>query len=56
MKKVMKIDGMMCSHCTGTVSKVLNAIDGVTADVSLRTSALTSHLTRTWLTRCFLRR
>ena len=35
MKKVMKIDGMMCSHCTGTVSKVLNAIDGVTADVSL---------------------
>ena len=26
MKKVMKIDGMMCSHCTGTVSKVLNAI------------------------------
>ena len=35
MKKVMKIDGMMCSHCTGTVTKVLNAIDGVTADVSL---------------------
>ena len=33
MKKVMKIDGMMCSHCT--VTKVLNAIDGVTADVSL---------------------
>ena len=27
MKKVMKIDGMMCSHCTGTVTKVLNAID-----------------------------
>ena len=35
MKKVMKIDGMMCSHCTGTVTQVLNAIDGVTADVSL---------------------
>ena len=35
MKKVMKIDGMMCSHCTGTVTKVLNAIDGVTAEVSL---------------------
>lgn len=35
MKKVMKIDGMMCSHCTGTVTKVLNAIDGVSAEVSL---------------------
>ena len=35
MKKVMKIEGMMCSHCTGTVTKVLNAIDGVKAEVSL---------------------
>lgn len=35
MKKTMYIDGMMCNHCTGTVSKVLNAIDGVSADVSL---------------------
>lgn len=35
MKKVMKIDGMMCNHCTGTVSKVLNAIDGVKAEISL---------------------
>ncbi|MGN1133130.1 MAG: heavy metal translocating P-type ATPase, partial [Oscillospiraceae bacterium] len=35
MKKVMKIDGMMCSHCTGRVEKVLNAIDGVRAEVSL---------------------
>ena len=35
MKKTIKIEGMMCSHCTGTVSKVLNGIDGVTADVSL---------------------
>lgn len=35
MKKVMKIDGMMCSHCTGTVTKVLNEIDGVSAEVSL---------------------
>lgn len=34
-KKVMKIEGMMCSHCTGTVTKVLNAIDGVSAEVSL---------------------
>lgn len=35
VKKVMKIEGMMCSHCTGMVTKVLNAIDGVSADVSL---------------------
>ena len=27
MKKTLKIDGMMCSHCTGRVSQVLNAID-----------------------------
>lgn len=35
MKKTIKIKGMMCSHCTGTVSKALNSIDGVTAEVSL---------------------
>ncbi|MDE7225937.1 MAG: heavy-metal-associated domain-containing protein, partial [Ruminococcus sp.] len=31
----MYIDGMMCGHCTGMVTKVLNGIDGVTAEVSL---------------------
>ena len=35
MKKKMNIEGMMCTHCTGTVTKVLNAIDGVFAEVSL---------------------
>lgn len=35
MKKTMKIEGMMCSHCTGMVTKVLNAVDGVSAEVSL---------------------
>ncbi len=35
MKKTMYIDGMMCNHCTGMVSKLLNAIDGVSAEVSL---------------------
>ena len=35
MTKTIKINGMMCSHCTGRVSDALNAIDGVTADVSL---------------------
>ena len=30
---------MMCSHCTGRVSQVLNAIDGVSAEVSLEDHA-----------------
>lgn len=39
MKKTLKIDGMMCSHCTGRVSQVLNAIDGVSVEVSLEDKA-----------------
>lgn len=35
MEKTMIIDGMMCSHCSGRVTQVLNAIDGVSAVVSL---------------------
>ncbi len=35
MKKVLKIEGMMCNHCTGRVDKALNEMDGVTATVSL---------------------
>ncbi|MEA4932238.1 MAG: heavy metal translocating P-type ATPase [Lawsonibacter sp.] len=36
MKKTMKIEGMMCTHCTGRVEQALSAIDGVTAvEVSL---------------------
>ena len=35
MKKTLKIEGMMCHHCTGRVDKVLNEMDGVTATVSL---------------------
>lgn len=35
VKKTMKIEGMMCSHCTGMVTKVLNDVDGVAAEVSL---------------------
>ena len=31
----MMIEGMMCTHCSGRVTKVLNDIDGVTAVVSL---------------------
>ena len=35
MKEIIKIEGMMCPHCTGRVSQALNAIDGVEAEVSL---------------------
>lgn len=46
MKKIMKIDGMMCSHCTGRVSQVLNAIDGVSAEVSLEDKQATLTLSK----------
>ncbi|MFR5355644.1 MAG: heavy-metal-associated domain-containing protein [Clostridia bacterium] len=38
-EKTIKIEGMMCSHCTGRVDKALNALDGVTATVSLEDKA-----------------
>ena len=31
MKKEYRIEGMMCSHCTGTVQKALEAVEGVKA-------------------------
>lgn len=31
----MKIEGMMCPHCQAAVTKALNALDGVEAEVSL---------------------
>lgn len=39
MKKTIKIDGMSCSHCTGRVEQALNAIDGVSVQVSLEDKA-----------------
>ena len=35
MTKTMQITGMMCQHCIAHVSKALNAIPGVTAQVQL---------------------
>ncbi len=35
MKKTMIIEGMMCPHCSGRVHQVLNALEGVTAEVDL---------------------
>ena len=31
MTKTMKIEGMMCPHCSGRVKKCLEALDGVSA-------------------------
>ena len=39
MKKTIKINGMMCNHCKAHVEQALNALDGVTAEVSLEDKA-----------------
>ena len=31
MTKILIIEGMMCSHCTGRVQKALSALEGVSA-------------------------
>lgn len=43
MTKTLKIEGMMCPHCSGRVEKALNALEGVTASVNLEagTAAVT---------------
>lgn len=35
MKKTVKVEGMMCGHCVAHVKKALEAIEGVSAEVSL---------------------
>ena len=35
MEKTIKIEGMMCAHCSGRVEAALNALPGVTATVDL---------------------
>ncbi len=35
MTKTVKIEGMMCAHCSGRVEKALNDLPGVTAAVDL---------------------
>ena len=46
MKKVLKIEGMMCGHCTGRVEKALNDMDGVQAVVSLDDKSATVTLSK----------
>ena len=35
IRKQLKIEGMMCAHCSGRVEKALNAVEGVKATVDL---------------------
>ncbi len=47
MNKTMKIEGMMCAHCTGRVEKALSAIDGVSAvEMSLEGKSATLTLSK----------
>ena len=41
--RTMKIEGMMCMHCSGRVEQALNAIPGVTATVNLEAKSATVH-------------
>ena len=41
--RTMKIEGMMCTHCSSRVEKALNAIDGVSATVDLESKTATVH-------------
>ena len=46
MTKTITINGMMCAHCVAHVDKALNAIDGVSAQVSLENKNAVCTLTR----------
>ena len=53
MAKTMKIEGMMCAHCSGRVEKALNDLPGVTASVNLEagTAAVTGGVSDEALTK-----
>ena len=46
MEKIVNIEGMMCQHCVAHVDKALNAIDGVSAQVSLEDKRAVCTLTK----------
>lgn len=41
VKRQLTIDGMMCMHCVASVTKALEALDGVTAKVNLKKQTAT---------------
>jgi len=47
MTKTMITEGMMCTHCTGRVEKVLSALEGVSAvEMSLEGKSATLTLSK----------
>lgn len=40
-KKQLTIDGMMCTHCAASVTKALEALEGVSAKVNLKKKTAT---------------
>lgn len=46
MKKIIQLEGLNCGHCVAKATKVLNAIDGVAADVNLKTQQATVKLSK----------
>jgi len=47
MRKTMIIEGMMCTHCTGRVEKVLSELEGVSAvEMSLEGKSATLTLSK----------
>lgn len=46
MVKVIDVEGMMCPHCVAHVKKALDAIEGVSAEVSLEKNQATVTLTQ----------
>ena len=45
--KIIRIDGMHCEHCVDSVTKALNAIEGVVAEVDLQKGTATVSYDRT---------
>lgn len=48
MKKVVEIKGMSCEHCQNRVEKALNALPGITAEVSHKKGQALLSVTGDW--------
>ena len=48
MKKIVKIKGMSCEHCQNRVEKALNALPGISAEVSFKKEQALVSVTGEW--------
>ncbi len=55
MTKVIKIEGMSCMHCSGAVTKSLNGLNGVSAEVNLEDKSATVEVSDSSVTDDILR-